>query len=338
MVAEDLEPMELDLHESSASTVSGTSCTRTIVAPDATAAAAAATLAETEPTVASGSPEQPAEEALAGHADDHGTADRGELAEPAQQLDVVLDGLAEADAGIEADALLGDPRRDGEREPLLEERPDLRHDVVVARILLHRSRLAEHVHEADVCTRLGDDLRQLRVATQRRDVVHELGAERESAARDLGLRGVDRERHLATQPLQHRHDATQLLVDGDALRSRPRRLAADVHDRRALFDHPPGRAGRDVGIEMHAAVRERVRRDVEDAHHRRAREPLRDRDQGYGCEGSGGGGCMVAPGIGNGFGLGSGFFFGSSAGSSGSATGSSTNTSASSSPASSRSN
>ncbi len=170
------------------------------------------------------------------------------------------------------------PDRDGERQPLFEERPDVGHDVVVARIVLHRSRLAEHVHEAKVGTRLGDDLRQLRVAAQRRHVVHELGAERESAARDLGLRGVDRHRHLAREPLQHRHDATQLLLDGDSLRSRPRRLAADVHDRRALVDHPPGRAGRDVGIEMHAAVRERIRRDVEDAHHRRAREPLLDRE------------------------------------------------------------
>ena len=281
---------------------------------------------------------QPAEEPLAGRPHDHGAPDRRELVEPAQQLDVVLDRLAEADARIEADALFGDPRRDGEREPLFEERPDVGDDVAVARVVLHRPRLAEHVHQADVGARLGDDLRQLRVAPQRRDVVHELCAERESAPRDLGLRRVDRDRHLARQPLQHRHDATQLLLDRDALRPGPRRLAADVHDRRSVVDHAPGRVGRDVGIEVHAAVRERVRGDVDDAHHRRAREPLLDRDQSYGCEGSGGGGCMVAPGMGNGFGLGSGFFFGSSAGISGSATGSSTKTSASSSPASSRSN
>ena len=46
----------------------------------------------------------------------------------------MLHGLAEADPGVEADPLLGDPCRDGDREPLLEERGDLGDDVVVARV------------------------------------------------------------------------------------------------------------------------------------------------------------------------------------------------------------
>ena len=54
--------------------------------------------------------------------------------------------------------------RDGEREPLLEERGDLGGDVVVARVALHRPRLALHVHEADVRARVGDDAGELRVA------------------------------------------------------------------------------------------------------------------------------------------------------------------------------
>src|SRR5687768_6344712 len=42
-----------------------------------------------------------AEEALARRADHDRPAERHDLAEPAQQLEVVVDGLAEADAGIE---------------------------------------------------------------------------------------------------------------------------------------------------------------------------------------------------------------------------------------------
>src|SRR3954463_13895599 len=41
--------------------------------------------------------------------------------------------------------------------PLLEEGGDLRGDVVVARIGLHRPRLALHVHQAEVGARLRDD-------------------------------------------------------------------------------------------------------------------------------------------------------------------------------------
>ena len=63
---------------------------------------------------------QLAEEALARGPDDDRPADRHELVESPQQLEVVLDGLAEADPGVEPDALLCDPRRDGVREPLLE--------------------------------------------------------------------------------------------------------------------------------------------------------------------------------------------------------------------------
>ena len=80
------------------------------------------------------------------------------------------------------------------------------------------------------------------------------------------------------EPLEHRHDAAQLLVERHAVRAGPRRLAADVDDRRALREHPPRRSGRDVRVEVHAAVGERVGRHVDDAHHGRARKPFLDRN------------------------------------------------------------
>src|SRR5215212_6743354 len=102
------------------------------------------------------------QEALAGGPDHDGPPDRNDLVEPAQQLEVVLDRLAEADAGVEPDAALVHALRYGEGEALLEERPDVRDHVVVARVVLHRARLAEHVHEAAVDARAGHDARQLR--------------------------------------------------------------------------------------------------------------------------------------------------------------------------------
>ena len=108
----------------------------------------------------------------------------------------MLDGLAEADAGVEADVLLGDPRLDGEGEPLLEEGLHLGDDVLVARVVLHRPRLAEHVHEAEVGVAVRDDTGELRVAAQRRHVVDHAGAELERAPRHLRLRGVHGQRDV----------------------------------------------------------------------------------------------------------------------------------------------
>ena len=111
---------------------------------------------------------------------------------------------------------------------------------------------------------------------QRRHVVDELGAELERAAGDLGLRRVDRDRD-AVEPLEHRDDAAQLLVDRDALGAGPRRLAADVHDRRAVVHHPARCGRRNARIEVHAAVGEAVGRHVDDPHHRRALQTFLDR-------------------------------------------------------------
>src|SRR5205814_9058688 len=54
----------------------------------------------------------------------------------------------------------------------------------------------------------------------------------------------------------------------------------DVDDRSSVLDHPARRRGRNVRIEMDAAVGERVGRDVHDTHHRRAKKPLLDWDHG----------------------------------------------------------
>ena len=168
--------------------------------------------------------------------------------------------------GIEADALLRDPGRDGERQPLLEKGGDLRCDVVVARVGLHRPRLALHVHQAQVGASVGDHARELGVAAERRHVVDELGAERERTPRHLALRGVDRDGQ-PFETLEDRDHPAQLLVERDAVRAGPRRLAADVHDRRAFLDHPASRRRRGVRIQVRAAVREAVGRHVHDPHH-----------------------------------------------------------------------
>ena len=76
---------------------------------------------------------QPADEALARRADQDRIAGIGQAAGAGDQGDVLLDALAEADAGIEGDALAGDRRRLAGLGALQQEAADLLDDVVVGR-------------------------------------------------------------------------------------------------------------------------------------------------------------------------------------------------------------
>ena len=163
-----------------------------------------------------------------------GRPELAQLAEPAEQLEVVLDGLAEADPRIEPDPLLGDPGRHRDLDPLGEERLDVVDDVVVGRVLLHRPRVPGMCIRTTPALALGAQRRHLRVAAQRGDVVDDRGPGVERRLGDRGLRGVDRDR---------RPDAGQPATTGttraapprrDLRGPRPGRLPADVEDVRPV--------------------------------------------------------------------------------------------------------
>ena len=293
------------------------------------------------------------EEALAGGSDDDRASELDEPADPGDELEVVVFRLAEADARVQPHPLLRHARGDDLSQPPLEERAYLVDDVLVARRDLHRRRISLHVDEADVGTGLGDDADHVGVPAQGRHVVDEAGAELERPPRDPGLRRIDRDRSREAalpERLEHRDDASELLVHGDRMRARPRRLAPDVDDRSTLGGQALGMGdGRGRVLEC-PPVREGVGSHVHDAHHRRAGAThgqrtrhgpiLRRRAPAMAQEGlpSGGGGWESAPGNGNGDGLGASGRRCFSPSSTGTDTTGSTNTDPGSSPANNRSN
>ena len=145
----------------SASSIGATSWTRNTRAPRRYASTLVAIVAAIRSST--GLAGDLAQKRLTGGAECDRSPERHDLVQPAEQLEVVLSRLAEADPGVEQDPLLGHPMRDRERHPLLEERLDLGYDIVVARILLHRPRLTEHVHQAAVDPRRGDHVGHRRV-------------------------------------------------------------------------------------------------------------------------------------------------------------------------------
>ena len=164
--------------------------------------------------------------------------------------------------------LLRDPRSDREGESLLEERGDLRDDVVVVRRGLHRARLSLHVHQAEIGAGVSDDARELRLSPQRRHVIDHHGAECERATPDLRARGVDRH---AGGPRAAPAPGAPAGARRPARRG-PNRAGSTL--RRHRRGPPRRRASpRRLGClgrrAVRAAVREAVGRDVDDAHHGR---------------------------------------------------------------------
>ena len=166
------EPEVVDVHGDhaiapatvSASTVGLTSWTRRIEAPRSNAETAAAMLAPRR----SSDPVSFFSELLREKPTSTGRPSASENVQPPHELEIVLDRLAEADTGVEADPLLRNPRRDCEREPLLEKARDLRRNVRIARLRLHRAWFPLHVHETEIRAGVRDDAREVGVAAQAR--------------------------------------------------------------------------------------------------------------------------------------------------------------------------
>jgi len=112
---------------------------------------------------------------------------------------------------------------------------------------------------------------------QRTHVVDDVGAGVEGGAYDLGPARVHRDRHAQREGLaQHRQHARQFLVDAGLCRARARRFATDVQDVSALGQQALAMRDRAGGIGMTSAVRERIRSDVDDAHHLRTAQVDRE--------------------------------------------------------------
>src|SRR5689334_21521028 len=96
-----------------------------------------------------------ADEGFAGCAEHHGASCCMEQREPRQEREIVRILLAEADAGIDGDALARNARGLTGGDASFQEIEDVESGIVVAWILLHGAGIARHVHEDDGGAALG---------------------------------------------------------------------------------------------------------------------------------------------------------------------------------------
>ena len=186
--------------------------------------------------------------------------------------------LGEAEPGIDHHLFARDPGRGRAADCRTQLGDDLPDDVVVRGVAVHVAGPAAHVHEHERNTGGGADGRQVRIIAQPGDVVDEGGAVLDRPPGDLGLAGVDRDRHPQPprEAAQHRDDAPDLLVGRHLRGAGPGRLAAHVDDVRTVGLELQSRRRRMLGVRIRAAVGERIRGRVDDPHHER---PLAQRQR-----------------------------------------------------------
>ena len=208
------------------------------------------------------------DEALARGTHHQGTAEALEFRKAGDHGHALPGALAEADAWVEHDRLTRDAGLGRDLERVREERADIGHDIH------RRFGPVAVVHDDHRYAGLGDHPRHQRLALQAPHVIDDGGTARQCpAAATSRLDGVDRDRHAEMDDRrQDRRQPRQLLFQGDRLRPDigPRRFGADVDDVGAFVDHLLGMLEGASRIGKLAAVGERVRGDVEDAHDDRA--------------------------------------------------------------------
>ena len=152
-----------------------------------------------------------------------------------------------------------------------EERLDVRDDIVVDRVHLHRPRLAEHVHQAEIGPGSATTPASSGICAERGDVVDELDPEPRARG---GRRRPSRcrSRWAPRREPRARLDTAEFLVGAAPVRPRPGRLPSDIDNRSPLVQQAPNRSHRVVSAEVHPTVGERVGRHVDHPHHRRARK------------------------------------------------------------------
>ena len=189
---------------------------------------------------------------LARHAEQHRTAERRKLPQAPDQLEILRRRLAEAEARIDQQPLLGDAGGQSDVDRARQEIADVGDDVqggIDGRAIVH-----QHRRRAAV----GDDAGHFAIPLKSPDVVDHRSACGDGGGGDARFAGVDgnRQGDAALQRGDDGNDAGHFLVR----RHRARRRAGSTRRRRPESPRPRRRAARHGGRRLRASQRRRRRK------------------------------------------------------------------------------
>ena len=221
-----------------------------------------------------------ADEALAAEGAEDGVAQGEEVGGGAEQFEVLGDGLAEAQAGVEQDAVGGDAGGAGGRGPFGEEGADGRDH---AGGILGRGLVAvgvavgggggEAVHQDDGAGPIGGEGEHGVVLGAGGDIVDRVGAGIEGGAGDGGQGGIDGDRKVdagGADGLDRRDQTADLFIGRDAGGAGAGGFGAEVEGVCSVVGGAAGGVGGMGGGGQSSAVGEGVGGDVEDGQQTRA--------------------------------------------------------------------
>jgi len=216
------------------------------------------------------------EERFARDAGEQRRSEREQIVEVGEERVVVVVNLAEAVAGVEDDAVAFDAEGVGAREGLDEIGLNERNDGIgrEARLGAPFVGASAGVHENDAAAGAGAGAAHVGIPRQGTDVVDDFRAGSGSGGGGAGFVGVDGEDGVgafAKNGFDDGEDAILFVFRAEALGAGARGFAADVDEVGSVVEHGERVFGGDVRAKVEAAVRERVRRNVEHAHDESAR-------------------------------------------------------------------
>ena len=180
----------------------------------------------------------------------------------------MLQGFAEAETGIEHDALGLDAFVLEYAQAAGKVVGHGSDDIAVLRMGLHGLRRAGHVHDDEARLGVSGDARHGGIATQTGDVVDDVSPGIQRSTGDGGLHGIDGDQslRLGTHGADHRQHAAEFLGFIHGFSAWAGGFTADVQNVRPFREQREGMLHGAARIIEAATIREAVRSDVDNAH------------------------------------------------------------------------
>lgn len=210
-----------------------------------------------------------ADETFAAWAKQDWASEISEAGEVSQELVILCDGFSKTDAGVKEDGLFVDAGSGEVFQTAFKKREQVVDDIGVDRGVLHRSRLALHVHHHHRGTGVGCDFYHAWVA-EPGHVVDDDGPSTDGLAGNAGFHRIDGHKTADRKCSDDLDDSFKFFGFGNGIRAGAGGFPTDVDEVRTLLEHSKTVCDGQRPVSKSSTIAETVRGRVQDAHDQRS--------------------------------------------------------------------